>query len=555
MPIRRRRPILVGTAREGPPTCPAPSPRQPLDGDTRGSSFPQRRQPLRPRPSPGRRLSPLIFDHSRRVFLFGALRARDLGLSPDLELLYLAALFHDAGLVTPYSDGSSGSRSTGPTTHAGSCSTRVPRRGSRVVWTAIALHTTPGIPVRMGPEIAATAYGVLTDVVGLGLDGSGPGAGGRDHRGPSARRLQDRVPAGLRRRARYRPDTTYGTVNADMLEHFVPGFRRCRHGRADRGVGVADMTGGGPPPCGPSCPRPGGRREGSGADGAALSARRRERRDRPGPRRQASRPASWTGRAPGPTVRDATVRRACPATSCRVSSSELGYGTTGLTIGQRVFGLTDWARDGSLAEYTAVEARNLAPLPADVDHVEAAALADLRADRLAGPVRPRAADRRPDRADPRRRGRCRLDRGPARPGGGRPGGGHRPRRPPRRRVGPRREPLRRPGRRTRGGSRRGGPGVRRDRRRGARAVDRTGAPRRDARHRRRATHRAARGRSGRVLRRRAGSCPARQSWPDASGPGRSAPIVGEVISLSEAPDAFAGGRRTQGKTVVRVRED
>ena len=53
---------------------------------------------------------------------------------------------------------------------------------------------------------------------------------------------------------------------------------------------------------------------------------------------------------------------------------ELGYGTTGLTVGQRVFGLTDWFRDGSLAEYTAVEARNLAPLPAGVDHVVAAAL-------------------------------------------------------------------------------------------------------------------------------------------------------------------------------------
>ncbi len=53
---------------------------------------------------------------------------------------------------------------------------------------------------------------------------------------------------------------------------------------------------------------------------------------------------------------------------------ELGYGTTGLTVGQRVFGLADWARNGSLAEYTAVEARNLAPLPADIDHVVAAAL-------------------------------------------------------------------------------------------------------------------------------------------------------------------------------------
>lgn len=54
--------------------------------------------------------------------------------------------------------------------------------------------------------------------------------------------------------------------------------------------------------------------------------------------------------------------------------AELGYGTTGLTLGQRVFGLTDWTRNGTLAEYVAVEARNLAPLSADVDHTAAAAL-------------------------------------------------------------------------------------------------------------------------------------------------------------------------------------
>jgi NADPH:quinone reductase-like Zn-dependent oxidoreductase len=54
--------------------------------------------------------------------------------------------------------------------------------------------------------------------------------------------------------------------------------------------------------------------------------------------------------------------------------AELGYGATGLSVGQRVFGLTDWARNGTLAEYTAVEARNLAPLPFDIDHTVAAAL-------------------------------------------------------------------------------------------------------------------------------------------------------------------------------------
>lgn len=54
--------------------------------------------------------------------------------------------------------------------------------------------------------------------------------------------------------------------------------------------------------------------------------------------------------------------------------TELGYGTTGLSVGQRVFGITDWHRDGTLAEYVAVEARNLAPLPGDVDFTTGASL-------------------------------------------------------------------------------------------------------------------------------------------------------------------------------------
>lgn len=79
-------------------------------------------------------------------------------------------------------------------------------------------------------------------------------------------------------------------------------------------------------------------------------------------------PGTWTDRA----GRDRTP--SVPGHELSGVVVELGYGTTGLTVGQRVFGLTDWARNGSLAEYTAVEARNLAPLPADVDHVRAAAL-------------------------------------------------------------------------------------------------------------------------------------------------------------------------------------
>ncbi|MFE3855185.1 NADP-dependent oxidoreductase [Streptomyces griseorubiginosus] len=79
-------------------------------------------------------------------------------------------------------------------------------------------------------------------------------------------------------------------------------------------------------------------------------------------------PATWTDRA----GRDRTP--SVPGHEVSGVVTELGYGTTGLTVGQRVFGPADWTRDGSLAEYVAVEARNLAPLPADIDHTTAAAL-------------------------------------------------------------------------------------------------------------------------------------------------------------------------------------
>src|SRR4051812_43447701 len=79
-------------------------------------------------------------------------------------------------------------------------------------------------------------------------------------------------------------------------------------------------------------------------------------------------PATWTDRA----GRDRTP--SVPGHEMSGVVAELGYGTVGLTVGQRVFGTLDWARDGSVAEYAAVEARNLAPLPADIDHVTAASL-------------------------------------------------------------------------------------------------------------------------------------------------------------------------------------
>src|SRR5690348_12234363 len=79
-------------------------------------------------------------------------------------------------------------------------------------------------------------------------------------------------------------------------------------------------------------------------------------------------PGTWTDRL----GRDRTP--SIPGHEVAGVVSALGYGTRGLTIGQRVFGLTDWTRDGTLAEYVAVEARNLAPLPGDVDFATGASL-------------------------------------------------------------------------------------------------------------------------------------------------------------------------------------
>jgi len=79
-------------------------------------------------------------------------------------------------------------------------------------------------------------------------------------------------------------------------------------------------------------------------------------------------PGTWTDRAGHDRA------QSVPGHELSGVVTDLGYGTTGVTVGQRVFGLADWTRDGSLAEYAAVEARNLAPLPADIDHTVAAAL-------------------------------------------------------------------------------------------------------------------------------------------------------------------------------------
>jgi hypothetical protein len=171
--------------------------------------------------------SPLLYHHSRRVFLFGQLHARRLGMKPNPELLYLAAMFHDTGLVTPYSDVEQRFEVDGAD-HGRKflIEHRFSTAAADTVWTAIALHTTPGIPGRMGPEIAATHLGVMTDVVGFGLDDLNTDEVNEilavHPRGDFKNEFLRAYFDGFKNR----PETTNGTVNSDVVEHFMPEYRR-----------------------------------------------------------------------------------------------------------------------------------------------------------------------------------------------------------------------------------------------------------------------------------------------------------------------------------------
>src|SRR6201997_4551684 len=109
----------------------------------------------------------LLFHHSRRVFLFGALQGRRRGLQPDLELLYAGAMFHDLGLTQRYRSSTLRFEVDGANAAKEFLLQRgVEKADADKVWLGIAVHTTPGIPEFLDPEIALVTAGVETDVVG-----------------------------------------------------------------------------------------------------------------------------------------------------------------------------------------------------------------------------------------------------------------------------------------------------------------------------------------------------------------------------------------------------
>ncbi|MER5766513.1 HD domain-containing protein [Streptomyces sp. NPDC001985] len=169
----------------------------------------------------------LIYDHSRRVYFFGALQGRARGLSFDPELLYIGAMFHDLGLGERFHGSGRRFEVDGADEARRFLAARgVPEDSVRRVWTAIALHTTPGIPEFMEPEVALVTAGVEYDVLGIGFDAisdTDRAAIVTLHPRPDfKRRILEAFTEGIRPK----PATTFGNVKADVLQHYVPGFER-----------------------------------------------------------------------------------------------------------------------------------------------------------------------------------------------------------------------------------------------------------------------------------------------------------------------------------------
>ncbi|MER7083104.1 HD domain-containing protein [Saccharopolyspora kobensis] len=169
----------------------------------------------------------LLFDHSRRVYVWGALRGREQGLRFDAELLYVGAMFHDLGLTERYRrtdqrfeiDGADEAREF-LRAHG------ITGEPAERVWTAIALHTTPEIPLHMAPEIALVTRGVELDVLGIGYHAvteEQRAAVVAAHPRPD---FKNRILAAFTEGIADRPETTFGNVKADVLAHCVPGFVR-----------------------------------------------------------------------------------------------------------------------------------------------------------------------------------------------------------------------------------------------------------------------------------------------------------------------------------------
>jgi HD superfamily phosphodiesterase len=172
--------------------------------------------------------SPLLFNHSTRVYYFAALAGKKRALKFDPELLYIAAIFHDMGLTPRYSsktdrfevDGANAAR-------AFMSQHKIPQRELDTVWTAIALHTTPGIPQYMDPVVALLTNGVEMDVLGIAYSEFA----NADREAivaayPRTEHFKEDIIQTFYDGIKHKPETTFGNVKADVLADKDSRFQR-----------------------------------------------------------------------------------------------------------------------------------------------------------------------------------------------------------------------------------------------------------------------------------------------------------------------------------------
>jgi HD domain len=171
--------------------------------------------------------SPLLFHHSSRVYYFGALAGKHRGLKFDPELLYCGCMFHDMGLTQQHSstnerfevDGANAARDFLKTYG-------ISQQDIDIVWTAIALHTTPGIPQHMHPVIALVTAGVEMDVLGLTYaeysDAEREAVVAAHPRGGH---FKEDIIQAFYDGIKHKPETTFGNVKADVIADKDPRFK------------------------------------------------------------------------------------------------------------------------------------------------------------------------------------------------------------------------------------------------------------------------------------------------------------------------------------------
>lgn len=170
----------------------------------------------------------LLFNHSSRVYYFAALAGKRRGLQFDTELLYAAAMFHDVGLMPAHSSPADRFEVDGANAARDFLRERgIPEQDLYTVWTAIALHTTPGIPEYMHPVVALLTAGVEMDVLGIKyLEYPDEIRNAVVDEYPRTARFKEDIIQAFYDGIHKKPDTTFGNVKADVLADKDPRFVR-----------------------------------------------------------------------------------------------------------------------------------------------------------------------------------------------------------------------------------------------------------------------------------------------------------------------------------------